>query len=316
MELLILCLSAFVLILFPEGSAEGALEGIHLCGTALIPSLLPFLMVTRLICARMPEPNPPRRQGRWDPTVLMTYFLSFIGGYPAGVATTVSFYKQGKLTKEDAQALIPYCNNSGPGFFIGVLGYGLFRDPAKGLLLYGIHVASSMLLFFLGYGKRKHLTSIRRLAPCKKQTFPQDFQDALGESCNTMLRICVLVILFSVTRKLSELILPHSFLRYMGLLELSSGILNTTSEDFILWAFLMGWGGLCVHLQSMSIWQEAGLKVKGYFAQKLLHGILSGLCAEILISAAPLPWIVILIFCCGFFFFLQKWGRNNEKNRL
>ncbi len=246
----------------------------------------------------------------------MSYFLSFIGGYPAGVATTVSFYKQGKLTKEDAQALIPYCNNSGPGFFVGVLGYGLFRDPMKGLLLYGIHVVSSMLLFFLCYGKRNHFASIRRLSPREKQTFPQAFQDALGDSCNTMLRICVLVILFSVIRKLSELILPNSCLRYMGLLELSSGILNTTSKDFILWAFFMGWGGLCVHLQSMNIWQEVGLKVKGYFGIKLFHGILSGLCAEILLSPNPLPWIFILIICCGFFFFLQNWGRNNEKNRL
>ena len=52
-------------------------------------------------------------------------------------------------------------------------------------------------------------------------------------------------------------------------------------------ALLMGWGGLCVHFQAMSLWQTAGLRPHGYFSAKLLHGLLSAVLA--LACFAPSP---------------------------
>ena len=73
-----------------------------------------------------------------------------------------------------------------------------------------------------------------------------------------------------------------------GALELSSGILLLSGPGAeAACALLMGWGGLCVHFQAMSLWQTAGLRPHGYFPAKLLHGLLSAVLA--LACFAPCP---------------------------
>lgn len=283
MEILILSFAAIVLILFPTLAASGAVEGIRLCGTSLIPALLPFLLVTRLIGDRLPNNRVTERKNGTSSGGILAFILSFVGGYPAGVATTVSFYKQGKLSKQEAQSWLPFCNNSGPGFFVGVLGVGVFGDPKKGLMLYGIHVLSAVCVLSLCFKNQAGYVHLRPMIRNEKRSFPQAFQEAMGESCNTMIRICGLVILFSVLRKLMMPVLPPVATPFMAMLELTSGLLTTGKEDLILWSLFMGWGGLCVHMQAMSIWQDAGLKVKGYFSIKALHGIVSAL----------LTWVIL-----------------------
>ncbi len=65
-----------------------------------------------------------------------------------------------------------------------------------------------------------------------------------------------------------------------GILELSSGIgamrgLPLSPGSLALASLLMGWGGLCVHLQAAAVVRDAGLRLTGRLPGKLLHGILS-----------------------------------------
>ena len=77
---------------------------------------------------------------------------------------------------------------------------------------------------------------------------------------------------------------------FSGALELSGGLgamagLPLTPSSLALAAGLLGWGGLCVHLQSAAAIQEAGLRIKGRLWGKLLHGVLS---AGLMYAAASL----------------------------
>ena len=308
MELLLLSCSVLALILFPKAGTQGAMEGIRLCGCTLIPALFPFIFLTKMIIERIPMPKKNRSA--------FVMAMGFIGGYPTGVVTAVSLYQKGKLSRSEVQRLIPYCNHSGPGFFVGVLGMKIFGDPIKGLILYGIHVLTAVMVYLLCYKDRNETVQILPVKKEGKRPFSVVFQDALTQGCDTMIRICGLVILFSVIREFLILILPTALYPYMGLLELSSGLLSTGKDDFILWAVFMGWGGLCVHMQTMSILGEAGLRVKGYFPKKCLHGLLSGLCAVAITRQKWYVVVIIFLICCVFFRFRKIWGRNNRKDRL
>ena len=316
MELVILSLSILALILFPAEGTAGAIEGLRLCGRSLIPALLPFLLITRLLAERLPMPKMKRKPFGISGSGWFGLLTSFIGGYPTGVATVVSLYRQNRISKKEAESLIPLCNNSGPGFFVGVLGAGLFGSVKTGLLLYGIHVITALwgiVVFPCSRGSDVGLEPMERL---KKKSFPQVFQEALSDTCNTMVRICGLVILFSVFRGLLSAVLPSALMRYMGIVEVSSGLLTTGRADFVLWAVFMGWGGVCVHMQAMSLWQEAGLQIRGYFPRKILHGALSGLCAMALKWD---NWYIVgiyFIICPVFSLFYEKWGRKNRRLAL
>ncbi len=74
-----------------------------------------------------------------------------------------------------------------------------------------------------------------------------------------------------------------------GVLELSGGIgamagLPPTPGNLALVSFLLGWGGLCVHLQSVSAAAPAGIKMAGRGLGKFLHGALSAMLTYIIFS--------------------------------
>jgi len=286
------------------------MEGLRLCGGTLIPTLFPFFFLTGFLGQRLPAIG--RKCGFLgiSPQALTGLLMSFIGGYPTGVVTAVALYKSGRITKEEAEDLIPVCNNSGPGFFIGVLGMTVMGEPRKGLCLYLVHICSAvMILMFRG---RRNGESVLYSRSVEHKSFPRLFQQVLGNSCETMIRVCGLVILFSVFQKLVIPLIPGGYRRYWGFIELSSGIRNTGPEDFILWAVMMGWGGLCVHLQAMSIWQEAGLHIQGYFMVKALHGILSGVMASAIYYG---KWVILpILFGFGVVFMeiRKKWGSQKQ----
>lgn len=304
------------LILFPAQGAQGAIAGLRLCGTALIPALLPYLLITRLLGEYLPLPKKKRYFLGLSSIGWYGIAMSFLGGYPTGVATAVSLYKKGSLSKTEAEDLIPFCNNSGPGFFVGVLGVGVFGCVKKGLFLYGIHVLTALWGILMFPRKRQYNIRFTHEKEREKHPFPKVFQEALGDTCNAMIRICGLVILFSLIRGLIGTVLPTFLMRYMGLLELSSGLLATGKDDLVLWAVYMGWGGLCVHMQAMNLWQEAGLKIRGYFPRKALHGIMSAMLTMGILWGY---WYVVGIYfliCPIFPLFYKNWGRKNGRLAL
>ncbi len=297
-----LLLFLLALLLFPDLASAGAADALRLCGTAVIPALFPFFLLTRLLSAYLPMPKK-------GPSYLPALLISFLGGYPVGVSTVVSLYEGGQLSKTDAQNALRICNNSGPGFFVAVIGGSVLHDATMGLVIYAIHVASSLLCASLWSQSSEKRLILHRIP--KKVSFPQQFQQALTAACTAMLQVCGLVILFSVFLALLRPLLPCSLLPYVsGSLELTSGILSLQGHPhaFVLCALFMGWGGLCVHLQAMNLWQSVSLQCKGYFLHKLLHALLSALLAYALQYRKSLLFPILLFFL--FSQIRKKWGRK------
>lgn len=292
----------FALILFPTYATQGAVEAIRLCANAVVPALLPYFILMKLICAKLHLPP---------------LLASFLGGYPTGVACVVSMYENGSLEKEQAQRLLRICNNSGPGFFIAVVGGIVLNSTKSGLLLYLIHVLSAFLCAQLSLPMQRKEFRIRRER--QKRSFAAEFQVAVSTSALSMLSVCALVIIFSVMFSILRILLPARLLLIpSGLLELTNGVLQLreNKNSFVLCAFFTGWGGLCVHAQAYSLWQSAGLRVKGYFSHKLLHALLSAAFAA-LIQAGAYPALIIFSFFFVFFsYFMKKWGRKKAPNAV
>lgn len=299
-----LLLLFLALLLFPDLACAGAIDALRLCGTAVIPALFPFFLLTRLLSTYVPMP-------KRGPSYLPALLISFFGGYPVGISTVVSFYENGQLSKDDAQNALRICNNSGPGFFLAVIGGTVLQDGKMGLLLYLIHAISSLLCASLWSQSTEKRLILRRIP--QKSPFPQQFQQALTSACTAMLQVCGLVILFSAVLSLLRPLLPHSLLPLVsGGLELTSGVLSLQGHPlaFVLCALLMGWGGLCVHLQAMSLWQGVGLQCKGYFLHKLLHALLSALLAYAVQCHKPLFFLSLSLFFLLFSRIRKKWGRK------
>lgn len=291
----------FLLFLFSSAEArQGASDGLRLWGTLLVPSLLPYFaaagLLTRLgavdALARRLAPAAAQLFGVSGAGAAV-FLLGLSGGYPLGAASIGTLYQNGTLSKGEAEHLLCFCDNSGPAFAVGALGVGVFGSAAWGLLLWGIHALSAAAVGIL-FRRKQGGNSLN--APVQP---PADFGAALGGAVTaagqTLLQIGAYVIFFSALLTslgsfgfpdtlAGEAALctgaPLSFFRalFTGALELSSGIgamagMPLTPESFALGAFLLSWGGLCVHGQAGAAAGE--LKTRKRLRGKLLQGVFS-----------------------------------------
>ncbi len=289
--------AVLLLLMLRSGAArEAAVQGVQMAVQVVFPSLFPFCVLTR----QLP------RLGRGGQSA---FLMGLCGGYPLGVYTLCRQASAGEIRREEAERLIPVCNHTGPAVFFGMVGALLFDNPIVCAALYGIHLLSALLLAaMLGLG-----TGDGDPVQVECEPITQSIQRG---AISTGL-LCAYVVFFSVFLALllppilwvlRPLPIPEKVLTAVlrAIVDLPSGIqamtsLGTTSPlAFILCAAGVSWGGLCVHWQAKSLWQDAGLQPRGYFAAKALEAAFSlalAFPAAGLIFHTPIPmWPGVLPF--------------------
>lgn len=331
---LLLCLAcASCLLLFPKEAASGVREGLRLSGTAVIPALFPFMVLTRFLFSTVRFSCPSWLSRAMERifgvggTIFPALLCSFLGGYPVGVSVLTEDYRAGRLTRQETEQALLFCNNSGPGFFVAVVGAVVLQDVTEGLLLYAIHVCAALLCGRLFARKGAPIIRVKKV-PEALLPPSQAFLNAVTGTCQVLLQVSGLICVFSVAAALLKNVLLPCFPLIepyipliSGLLELSNGVMSlpASGSSFVLAAFFTSWGGLCVHLQAMSLWQPLGLHPKGYFFSKLLHGLISALFAAAFFKqAVPLftASILTVVFCGLFPIISRKIGVEKSGTML
>lgn len=277
--LTLLALCALGLLRFPSESAAAAQEGIELCLETVLPALFPFFVLSSL----MVQSSAPQVLSRAFARFMRPLFgvggagasallLGLLGGYPVGARTVAELYACGAVEREEAEQLLAFCNNSGPGFFLGVCGASVFSSTRAGVYLYLIHVLSA---FFTGMLLRRRLPPRPRARQRGVRGAPQfdlaaAFPAAVQSSFAAAWNVCGFVVLFLVLLRL----LSHlPFLRALpplwralvyGFAEMTNGVLllPPTREGFVLCAVILNWGGLSVQAQTRAVLSGSGLTAR------------------------------------------------------
>lgn len=318
--LFLLCTLCLLLLLIePESVMEAVREALHLCAETIVPSLFPFFVFSALLTSLAPM----ERIERWCAPLMRPLFhlsgncaavlvLGFTGGYPVGVRTAAALYHENYLSRGETSRLLAFCNNSGPGFLVGVVGVGVFGSAAVGLKLYAVHIISALIVGFLFrfYRTSPTRSSITDVAAPRREpspSLPRLFIEAVTGSMMSVLNICAFVLFFMILLRLlsltgilhllasatTALFAPLGMTEYLataliaGFLELSTGALcmqgmALTAGTAALASFLLGWGGVSVHCQSLLFLMEAELGCKTYLVGKLLQGVLSAVLTYLL----------------------------------
>lgn len=301
------------LLRWPGAAASAAKSGLLLCGDLIIPSLFPFFILSTLtvslgfssLLGRLLEPmmQPLFHQNGTGASALV---LGFIGGYPVGAKTVCSLYQERFCTREQAQCLLAFCNNSGPAFIIGGAGIAIFQSARAGFVLMAIQILSALLVGMLFRPKKKErLSATHPPAPAQGKSVAKCVTESVGQSATATLNICAYVILFNVMIQLLDSCGALDFCEALlsfshcpaawqkgllaGILELSNGIsaLTNTPSALIPTAFLLSWGGLSVHCQTLSLLQGCDLNFHSYLLGKLLQACISAALACLFLQLFP-----------------------------
>lgn len=300
--LLLLLFFAAGLLRFPMPCAQAARQGLALCFETVLPSLFPFFVLSSLVVscgmaqglARVLEPCMYPLFGL-SGAGAGALVMGLIGGYPVGARTAAELFQSGALSRGEAERLLAFCNNAGPGFLLGVCGTVVFANMRAGLFLYLVHVLAAVLTGAL-LRRRLPRKALVRHSPPPAQRFSTAFPAAVSGAFASVWNVCAFVVLFMVLLRLITLILPDGAAQspwyplLQGAVELTNGVLALSADrrSFVLCAVLLGWGGLSVHAQTVSVLSASGLSLRRYWYGKLLHALLSAPLA-VLVSGRLFP---------------------------
>lgn len=286
---ILVILTIVLTLIYSESVIRYTREAVNMCMEVIIPTLFPFFVCSGLliwsgfgsVLARAAAPV-MRPLFNVAPSGAAAFVLGIVSGFPLGAVTAADLYRCGSLSKSEAERLLAFCNNSGPLFIIGTIGSAVYGRPIYGAVLYAIHILSSIFvgMIFSQYGKERHNSPPLRLVT-NEMPLSEVFTTALKNASKSILTVCFSIIFFSSLSRMMLDLLPLPPLLYAlasGIFEFSTGTLNISTlgigiyEKLVLTSFIVGFSGLCVHIQVMAATAGAGLDLKPYILGKLLHG--------------------------------------------
>lgn len=268
---LLLVLFFVGLLCFPALSISGASAGILLWFQKVLPVLLPFILASRLMAAsRLMDRFSPRTCG---------ILMGFLCGYPMGAVWASSLVQSGRISRQEGQQMLLFCNQPSPMFLTGYIGIQClgFRQALPLLLCAYLPSLAGALLT---------LPALRE-AQAEPENAPSltlsAFETCFLESCETLVKIGGYILLFSILASWTTLLplgpLPRAIL--LGFCEMTTGtcVLGTLDLPLPLAGplclGLASFGGLSCLGQTGSCIQGSGLQLLPYAAGRVALGLAS-----------------------------------------
>ncbi|MCK9479967.1 MAG: hypothetical protein M0R40_10805, partial [Firmicutes bacterium] len=308
------------LVTAPADCLAGALSGLELCYTIIIPSLFPFFVCSKLLigsgaakklgdmCHNIMRPlfNLPGSAG-------IALVLGLLSGYPVGAQCAADLYEKNLCTKAEAQRMIGFCNNSGPLFIMGSVGAGMMHSAQAGIVMYAIHVLSALTLgFMLRFYKADEKMTLqcakyRQTAP-EFHSFGAALSDAVSKSAELILYVCGFIVFFNalvaILFRFNIIFAMQNFLKLLGIstevsnalafgiFEITGGAvravaLPTAQLKIIVVSALLAWSGISVILQVAGIISKVGLSPYILIFSKAFQALIASIYALIFLRFAP-----------------------------
>lgn len=289
--LLFLLIFFSFLLIFPSQSLEASKSGLLLWFDTLLPSLLPFLILSQLL---LKTGIIETLQKLYTPVFQKLFHCSsdgafcilcgFLCGYPVGARLISLQMKENRIDPAQGQHLLSFCNNVSPMFCIS---YGIRHAIGSAnifpyvLILYGAPI-------LLGYMTRP-ASLLSDISVNKKQTSePENIFQLIDvciiDSFLIMIKLCGYIILFSIISSGILLLFPKEWIFckavLISALEITNGLSLTSGLPkgilrSAISIFALSFGGICCIFQTSSVIADTGLSLKKYTFHKIVSSILA-----------------------------------------
>lgn len=290
-----ICLLLFLLV-HPEEALLSAKDGMSLWLNVMIPTLLPFLILTGILLKtgnipQLLEPLAPFWKHFFgiSPAGAYVLILGFLCGYPMGAKLAHDLYINHQISQREGEYLLTFSCNASPAFIFSYLSQNILEGkiPPHSLLLILLSADFVCMLFFrfLVY----HGNTVSSIKPeyRKKETYQQDstgviLDVSIMSGFETITRLGGYILIFSL--------LFTGFYHYWPFcsqnkilltspIELTTG-LHQIAQSAFSWKIkyitsmtLTAFGGFCVMFQTKSVLEEK-LSILPYIFAKCLNASL------------------------------------------
>ena len=305
------------MFLFPYASFQGASSGLLLWFNTVLPSLLPFIIISNLmirlnITKYISKVFYPlfHKIFHVSPDGCYPILIGFLSGIPMGAKTTADLLTERKISETEGRFLLTMCNNASPMFIMSYIAITQLKLPRIKYplfaILYSSAIISALLYRFLWLkisSKRltvQNIVSTNKLIT-KDSGKPVRFRFELVDSCilngfEVVTKIGGYIILFSILAQIVYTIGPNiSYVKavLMSLFEITFGINQICSINIdinlkiVLVAVITSFGGLSGIAQTKSVLGETRLSMKSYVIAKLINALVTFIITILYVTLFP-----------------------------
>lgn len=283
------------LLRFPQEAFQASASGVTLWFFHVLPSLLPFMIFSDFfihagLASVLLQKLKTIFRFLFGLSMYGSYafLLGLICGYPMGAKLTADLFREGKITKSEAQYLLTFCNNPGPMFISSyILTDTLHLSHASGytfLILY-LSLYLTSLFFRLILKPDCHDVAASPDSPSTqalRHSLSHMVDASIMHAFESVTRLGGYIILFSILASLVvRLTAPVPVLSVFltGFTEMTTGIaLVGASSMQLAWRYLLSltfasFGGFSCIAQTRGMLCGTPLSIRTYIAGKTVHGI-------------------------------------------
>lgn len=290
-----ICLLLFLLV-HPEEALLSAKDGMSLWLNVMIPTLLPFLILTGILLKtgnipQLLEPLAPFWKHFFgiSPAGAYVLILGFLCGYPMGAKLAHDLYINHQISQREGEYLLTFSCNASPAFIFSYLSQNILEGkiPPHSLLLILLSADFVCMLFFRFLVYHGNTVSSVKSEYRKKETYQDDstgviLDVSIMSGFETITRLGGYILIFSL--------LFTGFYHYWPFcsqnkilltspIELTTG-LHQIAQSAFSWKIkyitsmtLTAFGGFCVMFQTKSVLEEK-LSILPYIFAKCLNASL------------------------------------------
>jgi len=315
---------ATLILIFPQPSFLGAKNGLLLWFNTILPTLLPFMIISNLII----NMDIATILGKFlypffkiifrvSPKGCYPILIGLLSGIPVGAKAIADLVDRNDIGLREGQYLLSFCNNASPMFVTSFIAITQLKEPSLSYKLLLINFLSGFIgaiIYFLLIPKIINLTNNLKKGTYKNQSLKLhtlelssssyeektklsfDFSmldNAIMDSFEVITKVGGYIILFSIPAQIissSPSVSPLIKIITIGLLEITTGInyvVSTSLSQNIKIGLVIAittFGGLSALAQTNSVINKTRLSISTYFKNKLLQMIIALLLAMVILG--------------------------------
>ena len=280
----------FFLLFYPKEALVASRAGMKLWLETLLPTLLPFLILTGIIVhtdglTRVLQPAASFFKVVFglSPGGAYVFLLGVLTGYPMGAKLAADLYYSGKISRQEAEYLLTFCNNPSPAFLITYVGQICLEGKINPWIPAGILLLADLICMcffrFCIYSKNSTLSFYPKSSVQTSKPSVALLDSVIMNSFETMAKLGGYILMFSV---LSAAVghfwyLPETWKYiFLGMLEITTGLYKLLLSGFsysvrmLLALCMCAFGGGCIMAQTKSVLGKE-LSLRWYASAKCMN---------------------------------------------
>ena len=283
----------FFLLFHPKEALTGVKNGLGLWLNIMIPTLLPFLILTGALLKtgnirKLLKPS----AFFWktfiglSPAGAYVLIRGLVCGYPIGAKLAHDLYIDQQISRREGEYLLTFSCNASPAFIISYLSGILLKNKISAVQMILTFLAADLfcMLFFRFVVYRGHTVDSVCVNKIKKETYQQDsigviLDVSIMDGFETITRLGGYILLFSLILASISFYWPfhaQSCMLFTAPLELTTGLKQIAGAPlpwksrYLASMLLTSFGGFCVMAQTKSV-LENSLSLIPYAISKCLN---------------------------------------------